>query len=524
VTVAVVGGDARVARALTPPWRARVVSVASAEEAVAAARGEDLALLAGDAVPAAGWLDALADAAYGALGEGVGLVAGLVLGADGRIESAGVQDAPGRGEGRRFAGAPASLPAAHALQTVLGADPACLYVTSGALAALGGRLPFDPYDLWERGLRAAYTPHAVVRRTGPAPAPLAPGPVRRGASRGPDGARRIVYVTQDTGMGGGHRVVFDHLDGLRDRGHDTELWTLAPEGPDWYDLRSPVRWYRDYPSLMRALRDLDAVKVATWWESAAWVWEASVTRGTGVFFVQDIETTYYREAGEPHEGERRRVLASYRPEFRFLATSHWVGEQLERLQPGGPPELAPPGIEDRWFAVPALERRDDVVLGLGRSNPLKNFPLTRDAYLALPEPRPELWLFGGEPELGEGLGDRVTYHVRPSDAEVAGLLARAAVFVQTSSHEGYCLPIVEAMAAGVPVVCTDAHGNRDFCADGVNCLMPDATPEAVAAAIARLLADPALRERLVAEGRRTAEAHRWGPRLDALDAYFRALD
>ena len=37
------------------------------------------------------------------------------------------------------------------------------------------------------------------------------------------------------------------------------------------------------------------------------------------------------------------------------------------------------------------------------------------------------------------------------------------MFVQTSRHEGFCLPPLEAMAAGAPVVCTDAHGNRDFC-------------------------------------------------------------
>ena len=47
------------------------------------------------------------------------------------------------------------------------------------------------------------------------------------------------------------------------------------------------------------------------------------------------------------------------------------------------------------------------------------------------------------------------------------------MFVQTSTHEGFCLPPLEAMATGGAVVCTDAHGNRDFCRDGENCLMPE---------------------------------------------------
>jgi glycosyltransferase involved in cell wall biosynthesis len=43
---------------------------------------------------------------------------------------------------------------------------------------------------------------------------------------------------------------------------------------------------------------------------------------------------------------------------------------------------------------------------------------------------------------------------------------------------------------------SDAHGNRGFCVDGVICLMPEASVGAVSDAIARLLADPELRERL----------------------------
>ena len=57
----------------------------------------------------------------------------------------------------------------------------------------------------------------------------------------------------------------------------------------------------------------------------------------------------------------------------------------------------------------------------------------------------------------------------------------ATVFVQTSTHEGFALPPLESMATGGAVVCTDAHGNRDFCVDGENCLMPEASTTAVAA-------------------------------------------
>jgi glycosyltransferase involved in cell wall biosynthesis len=79
------------------------------------------------------------------------------------------------------------------------------------------------------------------------------------------------------------------------------------------------------------------------------------------------------------------------------------------------------------------------------------------------------------------------------------------------------------MAAGAPVVCTDAHGNRDFCRDGENCLMVEDEPAAVAAAIGRLLSDPALRERLAEGGRRTAAEYAWPGLIDRIEEFFEGV-
>jgi glycosyltransferase involved in cell wall biosynthesis len=97
------------------------------------------------------------------------------------------------------------------------------------------------------------------------------------------------------------------------------------------------------------------------------------------------------------------------------------------------------------------------------------------------------------------------------------------VFVQTSTHEGFCLPPLEAMATGGAVVCTDAHGNRDFCVDGVNCLIPEPTVESVSGALRRLLGDAALRERLGRAGIETAADYAWTRRIDELEAFLDRL-
>jgi glycosyltransferase involved in cell wall biosynthesis len=250
--------------------------------------------------------------------------------------------------------------------------------------------------------------------------------------------------------------------------------------------------------------------------TAVHVFRASVARGIPVYFVQDIETSYYPD----HERARHAVLDSYRPEFRYMTISSWNRDRLREL--GLDAELIPPGIDLETFRPrPEIERSEDTVLALGRSNPLKNLPLTVAAWRALPAPRPQLCMFGIEPELADSEG--MSYVVSPDDEHVNELFCQATVFVQTSTHEGFALPPLEAMATGAAVVCTDAHGNRDFCRDGVNCLMPEAEPAAVSAALARLLADPELRARLGSAGIATAQDYAWERRIDALEAFYRRV-
>ena len=94
------------------------------------------------------------------------------------------------------------------------------------------------------------------------------------------------------------------------------------------------------------------------------------------------------------------------------------------------------------------------------------------------------------------------------------------MFVQTSAHEGFCLPPLEAMATGGAVVCTDAHGNRDFCRDGENCLVPEARPEQVSDAISRGCSPIPSCARAWARRAGGPPRLRVGARIDALEAFL----
>ena len=104
------------------------------------------------------------------------------------------------------------------------------------------------------------------------------------------------------------------------------------------------------------------------------------------------------------------------------------------------------------------------------------------------------------------------------------LYNRATVFAQTSYHEGFCLPIIEAMAAGCPVICTDSHGNRGFSHDGKNCIMVEPDDVAgLAAAINRVINDPKLQQKLRAAGLKTAQSYTWNNIVDQLDNFYTNL-
>ena len=512
----------------------------NANRAIHAAReGDDVVLLNSDVVALPGWLESLQYAAHGA--DDIGIVAPKLLYPDRTIQSAGSHRNMGAPEwfDHRFRFKPADHPAANVGVPCVAVTGACMYVKAPVIDKVGvldERYPMAYEDVdwclrtWEAGFRVMYHPAAALYHLEGKTRGTEQGERELNSQRifwerwgdwfdarnvrTEDGRLKIIYVTEDTGVGGGHRVVFEHLDGLAERGHDCELWSLGGT-PDWYDLKVPVRTFDDYDALTEALAPVEALKVATWWNTAAPVWNASVRRGIPVYFVQDIETSYYPNHPHVHAS----VLVTYRQEFRFLTTSQWVAGRLR--EQGVEPHIVPPGVDLDNFQDLGEERERNVVLSLGRTNPLKNFDLTLEAWESIPNGRPELWLFGIEPELGDRPGAR--YFERPSDREVNELLNKATALVQTSRHEGFCLPLLEAMAAGAPVVCTDAHGNRDFCRDGDNCLMVADDPASVRAGIERLLQDADLRARLSEKGRRTAAEYAWPGLIDRVESFFEEI-
>jgi glycosyltransferase involved in cell wall biosynthesis len=104
-----------------------------------------------------------------------------------------------------------------------------------------------------------------------------------------------------------------------------------------------------------------------------------------------------------------------------------------------------------------------------------------------------------------GLQDAVTFAGHASDATVAAAYAQADVLVVTSAHEGFCVPVTEAMAVGLPVV-AHALGALPEVLGDAGVLVNSVEPYGLAATIAALLANPSRCETLAEAGRQRVVA------------------
>lgn len=204
---------------------------------------------------------------------------------------------------------------------------------------------------------------------------------------------------------------------------------------------------------------------------------------------------------------------------------------LERL--GADPArvaVVPPGVDTELFRPETADERAarpdarPFALVAGRLHPLKGFDLAIEALAAMPaSTRPELRI-AGEPSADladyrrqlddlareRGVADDVRFIGPQPRPEFARLVREAAVMLVPSHSETYGLVAIEAAASGVPVVASAAGGLCEAVDDGVTgLLVPERDPALWAAAIGRVLGDPAYAARLAAAGRRHAEAHGW---------------
>jgi len=208
----------------------------------------------------------------------------------------------------------------------------------------------------------------------------------------------------------------------------------------------------------------------------------------------------------------------------YLACSEFSAAELSAVLPERRACLVVPPFHhiERLLSVPAdtrvLSRIPDdspMILSVGRVAPNKNHGALIESVGFLNGPcgvPVRLVIVGGmDPAFDRyvaglracirrvGLSGRVEFLGKISDAQLKACYQRAKVLVSTSLHEGFCVPVVEAMAIGVPVVAHGAGAVAETVGDA-GLVWESADPELFGVSMHHVLDDTRLRTTLVARG------------------------
>jgi glycosyltransferase involved in cell wall biosynthesis len=265
-----------------------------------------------------------------------------------------------------------------------------------------------------------------------------------------------------------------------------------------------------------------------------------------VVTVHDLIYARFPEAHARFRDKGMKVLVPWaaRRSDRVIADSQSTRADLTELLRLDPDriDVVPLGLGTVRRAAPLSEHdtrtRFDlgqrrVVLSLSAKRPHKNLPALISALaLISPSHRPLVVLPGyataHERELRDrarslGVGDDVRFPGWISAEELEGLWALTHAFVFPSLYEGFGLPVLEAMARGVPVACSDASSLPEIAGDAA-LLFDPRSESAIAEALTRLLEEEPLCQRLRTLGLARAKRFTWERTArGTLESYAKAL-
>ena len=231
---------------------------------------------------------------------------------------------------------------------------------------------------------------------------------------------------------------------------------------------------------------------------------------------------------------RRRVVARVTHRADALITvSEFSRHRIESLFPASANRVIVipngPGISRGVAAEePPITISERFFLFVGGMNRNKNLGRLIDAFITLERPDVDLILLGPEGNDSSTVAAAVAraptikWLERGSDAHLAWLLQRAEALIMPSLYEGFGLPIIEAMTFGTPVIASQTGAPAEV-VGGAGMLIDPLDPKSIRLAMATLLADADLRDKLATSARARGAVFSWNVAAIATAREYRAV-
>lgn len=320
---------------------------------------------------------------------------------------------------------------------------------------------------------------------------------------------KIAYLIPGCGVSGGIAVVCQHVNRLLNRGHEVMLVSETDERTiDWFpNQRVPIVGLQNFPA------DLD-ILVATAWSTAFRV--AVLPAKHKFYFVQSDETRFHPK----NSAWEHITRLSYSIGYNYLTEARWIRQWLSDGF-GHLAELIPNGLDDSIFfpSEPLVPKgsKPRILLEGAIGLPYKGMA---EAFEAVQDIDVEVWCVSsyGKPEKGWKC-HRFFEQVPMTD--MRRIYSSCDILVKLSRVEGFFGPPMEMMACGGTVIVGEVTGYDEYIENEANALVVDPLkPQQAANSIKRLIEDAGLREKLIANGKLTAERWQWDTSIDTLERYF----
>jgi len=204
-----------------------------------------------------------------------------------------------------------------------------------------------------------------------------------------------------------------------------------------------------------------------------------------------------------------------------IADSVATGADLQRFYrlPLEKIRVVPLGVDPKFFAIAGVRRPEPMLLAVSTLHPHKNLDRLLVAFRAFHQKRPQFRLVitglrgfhsANLERLRDelGLAASVEFTGWIPREQLYGLYARAWAFLYPSTFEGFGLPVLEALATGVPTACSRIEPLASMAGTAALHFDPDNDAE-ILDAMDRLASDQSLRERLAAAGPERASQFSW---------------